>query len=167
MNMVNKCFIFILVAVFYGVSYSCGNRSDYYHNEYYCDLKDRIEQDLDASAFEELEENVYYDNSKEEYKDAIKYARIIADKKEPLYGESVFDLYEMAGMLSNPLYLDTALFYLKKSALAGNQFAAYKLKRIYQDGEYVKVNIDSASYYLNLALDLQTRDDTSFTLGVE
>ena len=91
----------------------------------------------------------------EEYKDVIKYARIIADKKNPMYGDDVFDLYEMAGLLSNPLHLDTALIYLKKSVQAGNQFAACKLRRMYQEGEYVEVNLDSAYYYFKLAPDLQ------------
>lgn len=143
--MVNKNFI--LIAVLCEVFCSCDNQNDYYHNKYYCDLKDKIEYDLNVDAFDELELNAYYDNSKEEYKDMIKYAKIIADKKDPFYGENVFYLYEMAGLLSNPLHLDTALFYLKKSAKAGNQYAACTLKKMYQEGEYVKVNSDSVVCY--------------------
>lgn len=154
--MINKKITFILIAVFCKIFCSCSNRNNYRYNGYYCDLKNRIEQDLDVSAFDELELNAYYDDSKEEYKDIIIYAKIIADKKDPMYGENVFDLYEMAGLLSKPLHLDTALIYLKKSAKVGNQYAAYKLKKMYQEGEYVKVNSDSACYYLKLAPDLQT-----------
>ena len=150
----NKCILFLLIAIFSEITYSCGNHKEYYE-DYYRDLKNKIEDNLDVSAFDELQENAYYDNDKEEYKDVIKYARIIADKKNPMYGDDVFDLYEMAGLLSNPLHLDTALIYLKKSVQAGNQFAACKLRRMYQEGEYVEVNLDSAYYYFKLAPDLQ------------
>lgn len=153
--MINKYFILILIAVFCKIFCSCGNRNDYYHNKYYCDLKNKIEQDLDVSAFDELELNVYYDDSKEEYRDVIRYAKIITEKKDPMYGENVFELYEMSGLLSKPLHLDTALIYLKKSAKAGNQYAAYKLGRMYRDGEYVKLNLDNACYYFKLAPDFK------------
>ncbi|MBR6042094.1 MAG: hypothetical protein IKP37_05615 [Paludibacteraceae bacterium] len=48
-------------------------------------MKNKIEQDLDVSAFDELELNVYYDDSKEEYRDVIRYAKIITEKRSNVW----------------------------------------------------------------------------------